>query len=147
MTGPAAHVIATACSYARMSPCLSQRGAVVFRGRDYVVAGGWNQQVAPFACARTGSCKATCRRTAVHAEQAALLASPHAERKGADLLHVKVGGGHLLAVPSGPPSCAACSKLAVLAGIAGVWLLHKDGWHRYEAVEFHELSVRHEIGV
>jgi hypothetical protein len=44
-------------------------------------------------------------------------------------------------VPSGGPSCAQCSKLALAAGIVGVWLYHENGWRRYGAGEFHRLSL------
>jgi hypothetical protein len=66
-----------------------------------------------------------------------LRAGLHAQ--GCDMLHVKTVDGEL--VPSGGPSCVQCSKLALAAGIAGVWLFHEDGWRRYGAVEFHELSL------
>jgi hypothetical protein len=31
--------------------------------------------------------------------------------------------------------------LALFSGIAGVWLYHEDGWRRYQAPDFHRLSL------
>lgn len=124
---------------AARSPCRSQRGAVVFRYVPFsVISLGHNQKPAGFGCDRSDACKATCRVEAIHAEQQALLnAGPAAY--GADLLHVKIVAGQL--VPSGGPSCVQCSKLALAAGIVGVWLFHDAGWRRYDANEFHRLSL------
>ena len=57
-----------------------------------------------------------------------------------EMLHVQVVEDRI--VPSGPPSCPQCSKLILESGIAGMWLLHDDGWKRYDAREFHELTLR-----
>lgn len=126
-----------AIEQAMLSPCQSKRGAVVFRG-DTLDGSGHNDLVAPFACDGSDACKRTCRHSAIHAEQAAMIEA-RGYCHGAELLHVKVVGGSL--VPSGGPSCVQCSKLAVEACISGVWLYHADGWKRYEAQEFHRLSV------
>ena len=48
------------------------------------------------------------------------------------------------AVTSGPPSCITCSRTILIAGAAAIWLWHDDGWRRYEAAEFHALSLQHE---
>jgi hypothetical protein len=57
------------------------------------------------------------------------------------MLHVKVVKG--IATISGPPSCWQCSRLILEAGIAGMWLLHSEGLHRYTAEEFHRLTLEH----
>lgn len=126
---------------ARRSPCQSKRGAVIFDARG-VVAHGFNRQVPPLVCDGSDACKRTCRHSAVHAEQAALLAAGVMAR-GRDMLHVKVVDGGL--VPSGGPSCGQCSRLIVCAGIRHMWLFHEDGWRRYDAEEFHRLSVEAEL--
>lgn len=135
---PPFNVILDAVRASKLSPCRSKRGAVVFRG-DTVFTSGCNHQVPPLTCDGSDACKATCRQTAVHAEQVALNGTG-AHVRGCDLLHVKTVDGQL--VPSGPPSCVQCSKLAALSGIAGVWLYHAEGWKRYHVNEFHELSAR-----
>lgn len=134
---PPANVIAEAIEEAKLSPCQSKRGAAVFRG-DTVDGTGHNHLVEPFTCDGSDACKRTCRAHAVHAEQAAMIEA-RGYCYGSELLHVKVVDGEL--VPSGGPTCSQCSKIAVEAGIAGVWLYHADGWRRYEATEFHRLSV------
>lgn len=134
---PPAEAVGKAILASRMSPCRSKRGAVVFKG-DVVFTLGCNHQAAPFECDGSLNCKTTCRTTAVHAEQAALSVC-ELRAHGCELLHVKTVDGEL--VPSGPPSCVECSKLAVAFGIAGVWLYHSGGWMRYEAHEFHRCSM------
>ncbi len=138
---PPAEIVAKACAEAMRSPCRSQRGAVVFRhydGAPGCMARGHNDKPEGFACDGSEACKATCRQEAVHAEQHALLrAGLHAQ--GSDLLHVKVVDQVL--VPSGGPSCVQCSKLSLVAGIRFVWLFHESGWRRYDATEFHRLSL------
>ncbi len=137
MAEPPAEAIATAIRYSCLSRCRSKRGAVTFLG-DTVLTAGFNDRVAPYVCDGSLSCKAYCRVTAIHAEQAALV-NVGTNLRGCDLLHVKTVDGQL--VPSGPPSCVQCSKLAVAFGIAAVWLYHPDGWRRYDVQEFHRLSV------
>jgi deoxycytidylate deaminase len=137
MAEPPDSVVLDAIRSSNLSPCQSKRGAVVFLG-DTVFTSGCNHQVPPFTCDSSSACKAHCRRTAVHAEQVALNSTRQLVR-GCDLLHVKTIYGRL--VPSGQPSCVECSKLAVLAGIAGVWLYHVEGWRRYDVLDFHRLSV------
>lgn len=140
MTPPQA-VVDAAVQQAGYSPCRSQRGAVVFVTEAptiYIKGRGHNRKPYGFACDRSDACKARCRTEAVHAEQHALLNAGH-RTAGADLLHVKIVDGAL--VPSGGPSCVECSKLALAAGIAGVWLYHETGWVRYVADTFHAMSL------
>lgn len=121
------------------SGCLrSRRGAVVWQPGSPICWTGANQP-ALGVCDGTDECKATCGRTCVHAEQAALLKNPQGNA-GSEMLHVKVDAKGDM-VPSGGPSCDQCSKLILHAGVAGMWLLHKDGWRRYTAQEFHELTL------
>jgi hypothetical protein len=61
--------------------------------------------------------------------------------EGLEMLHVKVTEHG--SVPSGPPSCWQCSRHIVAAGIKYMWLFHDDGLRRYDALEFHELTLRH----
>jgi deoxycytidylate deaminase len=139
---PDSHIVAKAVAEAMLSPCLSKRGAVVFDGAQ-VWARGHNRQVQPFTCTSDAACKASCRHSAIHAEQAALLRAGLGA-KGREMLHVKAGDGRL--VPSGPPSCAACSRLIVAAGITRMWLYHEQGWTPYDAWTFHHLSVKTQAG-
>lgn len=139
---PPPYVIMLAIQQANQSPCRSKRGVIIFNANARpdveVIANGFNFKPRGFECDGSAECKLTCRFEAVHAEQVALLAAgPRAD--GAEMVHVKTVGG--LAVASEGPSCVQCSKLALVAGIAGVWLLLKDGWRRYDAVEFHAMAL------
>lgn len=120
------------------SPCRSKRGVVIF-SVDTLMAHGHNFKPQGFECDGSELCKSSCRAEAVHAEQMAIMMAGRNGTFGADLLHVKTVDGEL--VPSGGPSCVECSKLSLVAGIAGVWLYHVDGWRRYEIGEFHRLSL------
>lgn len=136
-TEPPAHLVEFAVEQAMHSPCRSKRGSVIFLGDD-IVSHGYNYRPL-VACDGSPDCKATCRQTAVHAEQVALLAAGSSRAWCADMLHVKAIDGKL--VPSGGPSCVQCSKLGLVAGIAGIWLYHEDGWRRYSGEEWHRLSL------
>lgn len=125
------------------SPCRSQRGAVAFTGNELegreLVAVGFNQKPGG-TCDGSERCKATCRREAVHAEQAMLASGVDLTFAGAvEVIHVKRAGGRL--APSGGPDCVECSKLLMFAGVIAVWLYHVDGWRRYPIEEFHRLSI------
>ena len=141
--------IAAACA----SPCQkSRRGAALWTPG---AARCWTAFNAPAVgtCDGSEACRASCRRICAHAEQVVLLQAGRLHARGAELLHIKVvpctrvlPERHELhavqvdtfeAAPSGPPSCAECSKLIVTAGVAGVWLFHEDGWKRYTAHDFH----------
>jgi hypothetical protein len=122
------------------SPCRSKRGAVAFNGRENerreLVAVGFNTKP-DGSCDGSALCKSSCRREAVHAEQALIVSTANLE--GADVIHVKSIAGAL--VVSGGPSCLECAKLLRLAGVAAVWLYHLEGWRRYPILEFHALSL------
>jgi hypothetical protein len=110
--------VAMALEAASESPCRSQRGAVAFTGSELegyeLVAVGFN--VKPDGtCDGSEECKATCRREAVHAEQALLASGVDLAAGGpVEVLHVKRAGGRLAA--SGGPDCVECSKLSIAAG-------------------------------
>ena len=135
--------VALALEAASSSTCRSQRGAVAFTGNDLegreLVAVGFNQKPGG-PCDGSETCKATCRREAVHAEQALLTSGVDLAFAGAvEVIHVKRAGGRLAV--SGGPVCVECSKLLMFAGIVAVWLYHADGWRRYPIEEFHRLSI------
>lgn len=122
------------------SPCQSKRGAVIW-GKGGVVSIGRNHQPQPFPCDGSDRCKENCGKTAIHAEQSAILKTEPALIIGSQMLHVKVEDGKL--VPSGPPSCLECSKLILESGIAYMWLYHETGWKWYTAAEFHRATCEH----
>jgi deoxycytidylate deaminase len=140
---PAQHLIDFAVEVSGWSPCRSKRGVVIFK-RDDILSHGYNYKPRGFDCDGSEACKLTCRDEAVHAEQMALLAACGQLRlEGADMLHVKSVSGSM--VSSGGPSCVQCSKLALVAGIAGVWLFHEDGWRRYDIADFHRRSLQAQV--
>jgi hypothetical protein len=137
------HLVTIALEAASTSTCRSQRGAVAFTGSELegreLVAVGFNQKPAG-DCDGSEHCKATCRREAVHAEQALLLSGVDLAAGGrVEVLHVKAIGGRLVA--SGGPDCIECAKLLRFAGVIAVWLYHVDGWRWYPIEEFHRLSI------
>lgn len=120
------------------SPCQSKRGVVIFEGENHISM-GWNNQPAPFVCDGSENCKRSCSKTAIHAEQAAIInALGGGSLVGAEMLHVKTIDG--LLVPSMGPSCLQCSKLILAVGLKGMWLFHENGWKWYAAAEFHYRS-------
>lgn len=134
---PPSVAIEFAVKLSTMSICRSQRGAAIFRDNE-VYAGGYNYKPLGFDCNGSDDCKRTCFEEAVHAEQHALISVEVSARKF-DMLHVKTVGGAL--VPSGPPSCTQCSKLALASGIRYFWLYHDTGWQRYHMPDFHHRSI------
>lgn len=122
------------------SPCQSKRGVAIWDAHyDDLVALGFNRPPPPILCDGSDTCRATCSQRAVHAEQVAMLGVPSSELRGCSMLHVKVV--NTVIVPSGPPSCVECSKLALNVGIAFFWLMNADGWKRYEMLDFHQRSI------
>jgi hypothetical protein len=134
--------VALAVEAAGSSTCRSQRGAVAFSGRENetreLVGVGFNQQPGG-PCDGSERCKATCRREAVHAEEALLLSGADLSRESTEVIHVKAIAGALVA--SGPPDCIECAKLLRFAGVVAVWLYHVDGWRRYPIEQFHRSSI------
>lgn len=139
MIAPPSFVVDEAVRMANASPCAkSKRGVVIWRAN--ILAAGYNAQPAPFRCDGSQRCKDACGELCEHAERAALRGLVDI---GFDLemLHVKTVDG--LLVPSGGPSCPACSNAILSDGrIAGMWLYHVDGWRRYDVQTFHELSCK-----
>lgn len=125
---------------AMKSPCQSKRGAVIWSTFDHrILATGFNRPPIGFACDGSNHCKSTCRASAVHAEQMAILQADHNLLRGASIMHVKAVDGE--PVDSGGPSCTQCSKLILEAGIKVVYLRHDGKWVAYNADEFHRLSL------
>ncbi len=136
---PPDDMVAAAVRASLRSPCRSKRGVSVFTNSRLVTV-GWNWKPG-LICDQSDGCKATCGKLAVHAEQVALLKlDVNDPILHADMLHVKTVDGVL--VPSGHPSCVECSKLILASGVIdGMWLYHDWGWCRYDALNFHQLSV------
>lgn len=111
---------------------------------------GCNHPPGRIACDGSESCRASCGKLAVHAEQDALLrcVASGLQVHGLEMLHTKVAlvDGLWVSVPGGPPSCSDCSKLILEAGIDGMWLMEKREGEarpvRYTASEFHEQTLR-----
>src|ERR1035438_7420780 len=126
-----------------VSPCRSKRGVVIWRENatpiDRSISAGYNRPPQGFACDGSLECKSNCSETALHAEEVALLTADLSVYD-AEMLHVKTVNG--LLVPSGGPSCVACSKKILFKGLRGMWLYHENGWRFYDATEFHALSLQ-----
>ena len=103
------------------SPCQSKRGVVVADSNSVLISSGFNHQPFPFQCDGSEACKKSCGKTAIHAEQAAILSAKR-DLTGAVMLHVKATDGKPVA--SMAPSCLECSKLILKSGIAWMLLLH-----------------------
>src|SRR5690242_11433875 len=69
---PAQRIIDEAIRQSCLSPCRSKRGAVIFFGTG-IIASGHNFKPRGFECDGSAMCKATCRTSAIHAEQEAIL--------------------------------------------------------------------------
>lgn len=108
---------------AMTSSCRSQRGVVISSqdGSGRLIAVGCNHQPFPFWCDGSERCKKTCGKTAIHAEQSAILGARES-LVDAWMLHVKAKEGKPCA--SMAPSCLECSKLILASGIAWMHLLH-----------------------
>lgn len=133
------------------SPCAkSKRGVVIWDGDFRPLAYQSNRPPYPLTCNGSASCRASCGKVAVHAEQAALLECLESGIRvyGAEMLHTKVAlvGDTWTGVAGGPPSCPDCSKLILASGIAGMWLIEmREGRAtpvRYTAEEFHRLTLQ-----
>lgn len=107
---------------ANKSLCLSKRGVVIVDRAGTLLAKGHNHQPFPFQCNGSEQCKRTCGKTAVHAEQSAILAAHMVFPPGTSMLHVKAIDGKPVA--SMAPSCLECSKLILESGIGWMHLLH-----------------------
>lgn len=155
-----------AVGLAMISPCRSKRGVVICSKDGILIGSGFNNQPYPFYCDGSEACNKNCGKTAIHAEQAALLSARECVL-GAWMLHVKAKQGKPCA--SMAPSCLECSKLILASGIAWMHLLHDpiaqmlpsaevvgeiEGWRsdgtlgpleirRYSAAHFHWLTAEY----
>lgn len=125
------------------SKCKSQRGVIIWDrtlGGEYVM--GWNAPPEPFICDGSDKCRENCSKTAVHAEQAALmemLNARHINIFNCEMLHVKIINGK--PVTSEKPSCWQCSKLILKSGLKSMWLYQKEGFVEYTPYDFHRLTL------
>ncbi len=130
--------LALASKIARWSTCQSKRGVVIWRPEtERALSVGINHQARGFTCDGSDACKLWCGRTAIHAEESAILHFK-GDLRGTSLIHVKYKDG---IVPSGKPSCVRCSGMIMEIGISKVWLLHKDGLRWYDPSMFHASSM------
>ena len=136
-------IVQAAIKESQKSPCFSKRGVALFNNKTLEAIGvAYNSPPRPsteFSCTKDLTCKKTCSKFAVHAEQRVLLKFPQESYANVDLLHIKTVGKQ--GVPSGPPSCPDCSKLIVENKISGVWLYHENGWQRYSSTDFHKKTL------
>lgn len=143
-----------ALAEAAKSPCRSRRGAVLFWSGDdrtcfdepLVLGSGFNGPPRGVYCDGSADCKAVCSRTAIHAEQAALLARARGRElrmPGAiiEMLHVKRGFSTSIPCFSPVPSCLECSKLMLAAGVDFMWLYAATGWTRWPMAAFHAATL------
>lgn len=126
---------------ANLSNCQSKRGVIIWHRKIGFIAGGYNAPPKPKICNGSNACKANCSKTAVHAEQQAIinafnLTVPLSE---CEMIHVKTVDGK--AVTSEKPSCWQCSKLILAARIRYMWLYQVEGLVRYTAADFHEKTL------
>jgi deoxycytidylate deaminase len=113
--------VSHAVQVAMRSLCQSKRGVVISSDDGQLIAEGYNHQPRPFQCDGSDACNRNCGKTAVHAEQSAIVNAPDS-LLGAWMLHVKAKDG--LPCASVAPSCLECSKLILVSGIAWMHLLH-----------------------
>jgi deoxycytidylate deaminase len=132
-----------AVKYADISKCKSKRGVIIWNRFTGMVGAGWNRPPFPFKCDGSEECRCDCAKTAVHAEQVALLDMISSNRSShpyeCEMLHVKSVDG--IPVFSDKPSCWQCSKLILEAKIPVMWLYLKDGLKSYTSEEFHQITL------
>jgi deoxycytidylate deaminase len=131
-------IITSAIKASYKSVCRSQRGVVIWKSPNIILAYGYNQLLTE-NCDQSNECKRLCAKNALHAEQDAIRHANQEPLVGSSMLHVKTVAGNL--VVSEKPSCVECSKLILAFGISFMWLFQQDGWIRYTASEFHERSL------
>ncbi len=128
-----------ATKIACMSPCKSKRGVIIWCRVKGIMSIGYNAPPLPFVCTGDEACRAKCSKTALHAEQAALMRFAKRHTYDVEMLHVKVVDGK--AVTSEKPSCWQCSKLILASEVQYMWLYQKEGLVRYTALDFHEKTL------
>lgn len=128
---------------AKNSNCKSKRGVVIWNRETGIISYGWNAPPKPMVCDGSEACRANCAKTAVHAEQAALIETIDRKSftniKECEMIHVKIIDGE--AVTSEKPSCWQCSKLILASGLKSMWLYQKEGFVEYSALEFHNQTL------
>ncbi len=130
-----------AVKFANQSSCRSKRGVIIWHRYRGLLGWGFNNIPQPFKCDGSDECKKQCAKTAIHAEQQALLNfSGYALVNECEMLHVKSVDGK--AVFSEKPSCWQCSKLILASGIKFMWLYTKDGLVKWSAEEFHRETLK-----
>lgn len=165
---PPQHVVEHALHVARMSPCRSKRGAVLWEPSTGSFRGqGFNSPPDLRKCPGREVCTGTCGQRTVHAEVRAILEAVPLRRTVDlglyDLLHVELATTLLLRPGENPgferrvvdgamvacdgPSCGGCAALISDVGfVGGVWLFEYNtvgwaGWRRYTADAFYEATV------
>ena len=132
-----------ATKIASESPCQSKRGVIIWHREHGIVSGGYNNQPSGFSCDGSEKCRCNCAKTAVHAEQAALIKAISVEKRFSlsecEMLHVKSVEGN--AVFSEKPRCWQCSKLILEAGLDKMWLYLESGLKSYSAEDFHKITL------
>lgn len=123
------------------SNCKSKRGVVIWHRKKGTISAGWNAPPMPYVCDGSEACRSNCAKTAVHAEQAALInvLGLYVPLNECEMIHVKSVAGK--AVTSEKPSCWQCSKLILASGLKSMWLYQKEGFVEYSAKEFHEQTL------
>lgn len=137
---------------ANQSNCKSKRGVVIWHYKYGLISSGFNAPPTPLVCDGSEECRLNCSKTAVHAEQVALIRAisamefrhlfelkPGILLPDCEMLHVKTVDGK--PVFSEKPSCWQCSKLILEAGILSMWLYQKDGLTKYTPLEFHKQTL------
>lgn len=130
---------------ASYSKCKSQRGVVIWNRNTGQIVYGWNAPPKPYTCDGSEACRKNCAKTAVHAEQAALIEMTGSQVpsnmhiKHCEMIHVKIVEGK--AVTSEKPSCWQCSKLILAAGLKAMWLYQPEGFVEYTPENFHEQTL------
>jgi deoxycytidylate deaminase len=123
------------------SPCKSKRGVVIWDREFGLISTGYNAPPNPKNCDCSDACKLNCSKTAVHAEQLAILNIKDTLSKynNPEMLHVKSVDGK--PVFSDKPSCHECSKLLLKVGIKYMWLYRAEGFTKYDSKEFHRQTL------
>jgi len=128
---------------AKNSNCKSQRGVVLWHRETGLYSSGYNAPPLPFVCDGSDKCRTNCSKTAVHAEQLALMEALNwfdfNRLYECEMIHVKIVDG--LPVVSEKPSCWQCSKLILAAGLKSMWLYQKEGFVEYSAYDFHRITL------
>lgn len=131
-----------AAEISKNSPCQSKRGVIIW-DRDFgLISTGYNSPPDRKDCNGSDKCKLNCNKTAIHAEQMAILNindNIH-KYKNPEMLHIKTIDGK--PVFSDKPCCWQCSKLILKLGIKYMWLYKKEGLVKYLSEDFHNQTLK-----